>query len=60
MSIHDIFDVIDLFKETGFLTSVSTILGHAGSQIIDVESFRGFAQFMTRVFLDSATGASRV
>jgi arginine decarboxylase len=52
MSIHDIFDVIDLFKETGFLTSISTILGHAGSQIIDVESFRGFAQFMTRVFLE--------
>ncbi len=52
MSIHDIFDVIDLFKETGFLTSISTILGHAGSQIVDVESFRGFAQFMTRVFLE--------
>ncbi len=52
MSIHDIFDVIELFKETGFLTSVSTILGHAGSQIIDVASFRGFAQFMTRVFLE--------
>ena len=52
MSIHDIFDVIELFKETGFLPCVSTILGHAGSQIIDVASFRNFAQFMTRVFLE--------
>jgi arginine decarboxylase len=52
MSIHDIFNVIELFKETGFLTSVSTILGHAGSQIIDVASFRSFAQFMTQVFLE--------
>ncbi|MHA1484305.1 MAG: hypothetical protein ACTSPR_03185, partial [Candidatus Thorarchaeota archaeon] len=52
MSIHDVFDVIELFKETGFLTCVSTILGHAGSQIIDVASFRRFAQFMTRVFLE--------
>ncbi len=52
MSIHDIFDVTELFKETGFLSCVSTILGHAGSQIIDVASFRRFAQFMTRVFLE--------
>jgi arginine decarboxylase len=50
LSIHDLFDVTDLFRKTGFLGSVKSILGHAGSQITDVEAFIRFGRFMTRLY----------
>ncbi|MHA2003504.1 MAG: hypothetical protein ACW960_05290 [Candidatus Thorarchaeota archaeon] len=52
LSVHDLFDVVDLLKEKGFQNSVSTILGHVGSQITAVEDFVGFAEFMTRSFME--------
>ena len=52
LSIHDLFDVVELLKSQGFEDSVSAILGHVGSQITAIEDFRGFALFMTRVFYD--------
>jgi arginine decarboxylase len=50
LSIHDLFNVVDLFKQTGFAESVSSILGHAGSQITDIESFSRFGQFLTSLY----------
>ncbi len=50
LSVHDLYDVIDLFKRTGFINSVTTILAHVGSQIEDVTSFRRFGRYMTRIF----------
>ncbi|MHA2021526.1 MAG: hypothetical protein ACW96N_07420 [Candidatus Thorarchaeota archaeon] len=52
LSIHDLFDVVDLLKEKRFQGSVSTILGHVGSQITAIEDFVGFAEFMTRTFME--------
>ncbi len=52
LSIHDLFDVISLLKERGFEDSVSTILGHVGSQITAIEDFHGFSKFMTKVFYE--------
>ncbi|MFW9883958.1 MAG: hypothetical protein ACFFEX_06165 [Candidatus Thorarchaeota archaeon] len=52
LSIHDLFDVVGLLKAKGFEDSVSTILGHVGSQITAIEDFVGFAEFMTRTFLE--------
>ncbi|MFW9848189.1 MAG: hypothetical protein ACFFF4_03565 [Candidatus Thorarchaeota archaeon] len=52
LSIHDLFDVVELLKDKSFEDSVSTILGHVGSQITAIEDFRGFSQFMTNVFYD--------
>ncbi|MFW9921339.1 MAG: hypothetical protein ACFFED_17195 [Candidatus Thorarchaeota archaeon] len=52
LSIHDLFDVISLLKERGFEDSVSTVLGHVGSQITAIEDFHGFAKFMTKVFYE--------
>jgi arginine decarboxylase len=52
LSIHDLFDVVDLLKAKGFEDSVSTILGHVGSQITAIEDFIGFAEFMTRAFME--------
>ncbi|MHA2209548.1 MAG: hypothetical protein ACXABV_10290 [Candidatus Thorarchaeota archaeon] len=52
LSIHDLFDVVDLLKEKGFQDSVSTILGHVGSQITAIEDLVGFAEFMTRAFME--------
>jgi len=52
LSIHDLFDVVDLLNEEGFEDSVSTILGHVGSQITAIEDFLGFAEFMTRAFME--------
>ena len=52
LSIHDLFDVVKLLKSRGFEDSVSTILGHVGSQITAIEDIRGFALFMTRDFYD--------
>ena len=50
LSIHDLFNVVDLFTQTGFAESVSTILGHAGSQITDLKSFSRFGQFLTSLY----------
>jgi arginine decarboxylase len=50
LSIHDLYDVVDLFQQTGFLGSVKSILGHAGSQITDVEAFIRFGRFMTKLY----------
>ncbi|MFW9888753.1 MAG: hypothetical protein ACFFER_11245 [Candidatus Thorarchaeota archaeon] len=52
LSIHDLFDVVHLLKAKGFEDSVSTILGHVGSQITAIEDFVGFAEFMTRAFME--------
>lgn len=52
LSIHDLFDVVDLLKKKGFQDSVSTILGHVGSQITAIEDFFGFSEFMTRTFME--------
>ncbi len=52
LSIHDLFDVVELLKDKSFEDSVSTILGHVGSQITAIEDFRGFSEFMTSVFYD--------
>ncbi len=52
LSIHDLFDVVELLKETGFAASVTTILGHVGSQITAIEDLRKFAHFMTRRFYE--------
>ncbi|MFX1544137.1 MAG: hypothetical protein ACFFCR_14105, partial [Promethearchaeota archaeon] len=52
LSIHDLFDVLHLLKANGFEDSVSTILGHVGSQITAIEDFVGFAEFMTRAFME--------
>lgn len=50
LSIHDLFNVVDLFKQTGFAESISSILGHAGSQITDIKSFSRFGQFLTSLY----------
>ncbi|MFW9845677.1 MAG: hypothetical protein ACFFD6_02930, partial [Candidatus Thorarchaeota archaeon] len=52
LSIHNLFDVVKLLKENNIHTSVSTILGHVGSQITAVEDLEGFASFMTRAFME--------
>ncbi|TFG14857.1 hypothetical protein EU537_02645 [Candidatus Thorarchaeota archaeon] len=52
LSIHDLFDVVDLLKSNGFENSVTTILGHVGSQITAIEDFRKFSRFMTRTFYE--------
>ena len=50
LSIHDLYNVVDLLTQAGFAESVSTILGHAGSQITDVDSFTRFGQFLTSLY----------
>ncbi|MFX1263755.1 MAG: hypothetical protein ACFFH0_00105 [Promethearchaeota archaeon] len=50
LSIHDLFDTVELLKQKDFQGCVSTILGHVGSQITAIEDFQVFAVFMTRVF----------
>lgn len=50
LSIHDLYNVIDLLNQTGFVSSVSTILGHAGSQITDMKSFNRFGKFLTSMY----------
>lgn len=52
LSIHDLYNVVDLLKEKGFATSVSTILGHAGSQITDINSFSRFSKFLTSLYCE--------
>ncbi len=50
LSIHDLYNVVDLLSQAGFADSVTTILGHAGSQITDIDSFRRFGQFLTSLY----------
>ncbi|MBN2228753.1 MAG: hypothetical protein JW779_04095 [Candidatus Thorarchaeota archaeon] len=50
LSIHDLYNVVDLLKQTGFAGSVRTILGHAGSQITNIEAFTRFGRFMTKIY----------
>jgi len=50
LSIHDLFNVVDLLTQAGFAESVSTILGHAGSQITDLKSFSRFGKFLTSLY----------
>ncbi|MFW9945005.1 MAG: hypothetical protein ACFFB7_08405, partial [Candidatus Sifarchaeia archaeon] len=50
LSIHDLFDTVELLMKNDFQGSVSMILGHVGSQITAIEDFRVFAVSMTRVF----------
>ncbi|MGY5880688.1 MAG: hypothetical protein RTV31_10580 [Candidatus Thorarchaeota archaeon] len=51
LSIHDLYNVVDLLTQTGFAESISTILGHAGSQITDLKSFSRFGQFLTNLYV---------
>lgn len=50
LSIHDLYNVVDLLSQAGFAESVSTILGHAGSQITDLKSFSRFGKFLTNLY----------
>ncbi|MGY5873168.1 MAG: hypothetical protein RTV72_13035, partial [Candidatus Thorarchaeota archaeon] len=50
LSIHNLFNVVDLLTQAGFAESISTILGHAGSQITDLKSFSRFGQFLTSLY----------
>jgi len=52
LSIHDLYDVVDLFKQTGFEYSVKSILGHAGSQITGLEAFTSFGKFLTNLYIE--------
>jgi arginine decarboxylase len=50
LSIHDLYDVVDLLKKTGFVDSVQTILAHAGSQITEIDAFERFGRFLTKIY----------
>ncbi|NWF96922.1 MAG: hypothetical protein HXY34_12340 [Candidatus Thorarchaeota archaeon] len=52
LAVHDIFDVVSLLKERGFGNSVTTVLGHVGSQITAMEDFGMFARFMFRTYTE--------
>ena len=52
LSIHDLHNVVNLLKSKGFEATVSTILAHAGSQITDMDAFRRFGIFMTRIYAE--------
>jgi arginine decarboxylase len=52
LSIHDLYDVVKLLKKTGFVTSVQTILAHAGSQITKIESFEEFGRLLTKIYAE--------
>jgi len=52
LSIHDLYDVVELLKETSFVNSVQTILAHAGSQITDIESFEKFGRLLTKLYAE--------
>ena len=52
LSIHDLYDVIELFKQTGFAGSIKSILGHAGSQITGLDAFTSFGRFLTKLYVD--------
>ena len=50
LSIHDLYDVVELLGQTGFAESVDTILAHAGSQITEIGSFEKFGRLLTRLY----------
>ncbi|RDE15449.1 MAG: hypothetical protein C4K49_06370 [Candidatus Thorarchaeota archaeon] len=52
LSIHDLFDVIELLKEQGFRDTVRTVLGHIGSQVAAIEDFRPFAAYLAHAFCE--------
>lgn len=52
LSIHDLYDVVKLLNETGFLSSVQTILAHAGSQITEIEAFEKFGRLLTKLYAE--------
>jgi arginine decarboxylase len=51
LSIHDLLKVIDLFGKNGFTDSISTVMAHVGSQVMDMEGFERLGTFMTKIFL---------
>ena len=50
LSIHDLYNVVELLKQTGFAGSVKSILGHAGSQITGLDAFTRFGSFLTKLY----------
>ena len=50
LSIHDLYSVVELLKQTGFAGSVKSILGHAGSQITGLDAFTRFGSFLTKLY----------
>ncbi len=52
LSIHDLYDVIELLEQTGFAESVQTILAHAGSQITKIESFEKFGRLLAKLYAE--------
>jgi arginine decarboxylase len=52
LSIHDLYDVVELLRKTGFEKSVQTILAHAGSQITEIESFEKFGRLLTKLYAE--------
>ncbi|MFX1485331.1 MAG: hypothetical protein ACFFCP_19330, partial [Promethearchaeota archaeon] len=52
LSIHDLYDVVELLKQKGFAKSVQTILAHAGSQITEIEAFEKFGRLLTKLYAE--------
>ena len=52
LSIHDLYDVVQLLIQTGFCDSVQTILAHAGSQITEIEAFERFGKLLTKLYVE--------
>ncbi|MFX1561085.1 MAG: hypothetical protein ACFFBL_10905, partial [Promethearchaeota archaeon] len=52
LSIHDLYDVVELFSQSGFKDSVHTILAHAGSQITEIESFERFGRLLAQLYAE--------
>ena len=52
LSIHDLYDVVELLKQTGFADSVKTILAHPGSQITEIEAFEKFGRLLTKLYAE--------
>lgn len=52
LSIHDLYDVVELFKQTGFVDSIQTILAHAGSQITEIDAFERFGRLLTKLYAE--------
>jgi len=50
LSIHDLYNVVELLKQSGFAESVKSILGHAGSQITGLDAFTRFGSFLTKLY----------
>ena len=52
LSIHNLYDVVELLKQTGFTASVKTILAHPGSQITEIEAFEKFGRLLTKLYAE--------